>query len=128
MFVFGRDATGRPVLRRVKAAHFFDRGFYDDFDCCALSGQRPLLEGRAKPQGVRIPPNVCDLGGRLRIQLVPEPEDPISGWKGNPDSFTWIEGDGQGRAQASVLFGQAPLLKAFWKPPGDGAETAERVK
>jgi hypothetical protein len=27
-----------------------------------------------------------------------------------------------------VLFGQAPLLKAFWKPPGGGEETAETVK
>lgn len=38
------------------------------------------------------------------------------------------EGDAQGKAEASVLFGQAPLLKAFWKPPGGGEETAETVK
>jgi len=80
------------------------------------------------PPGVRIPPDVCEAGGTLRIKRTPEPEDPISGWEGNPDVFTWIEGDGEGKAQARILFGQAPRLQAFWKPAGGGEETPETVK
>ncbi|MEW6758500.1 MAG: hypothetical protein AB1347_09795, partial [Acidobacteriota bacterium] len=121
-------ANFNEVLHRFTPCELLEPDFYDAFDCCAVTGHAALLQGQGRPPGVRIPPDVCEAGGTLRIKRTPEPEDPISGWEGNPDAFTWIEGDGQGKAEAQALFGQAPKLQAFWKPAGGGEETAETVK
>ena len=129
LFIGGQDlSTGNLVFRWLRPAVLSNPAFYDGFDCCAAQSQRVQREGPGRPPGVRIPPQVCNLPGKLRIQQFPEPEDPISNWKGKPSSFSWIDGDSQGHAQSSLLFGQAPLLKAFWKAPGEEEETTETVK
>ncbi|MGA9751812.1 MAG: hypothetical protein WBS54_08490, partial [Acidobacteriota bacterium] len=114
----------RNAIRRVTVQDFTDPHYYDTFTCCPTNVQYKDVVQKSRGEQVDLQ---CPTQGALKIKLTPEPGDPISGNSGNPGTFTWFQGDPSAQVAATVLFGQAPMLEAFWEDSSSSTPSSETV-